>query len=96
MSFLLNILDINVDNESGKVPVNIQPAEDNYNDPEMLGHSHGHSHDHDDEEDEESNDRENSGGNNNEEEHEMERSTERYFKNFYMLISSCIDILIYF
>ena len=29
----------------GEVPVDIKP-EDNYNDPEMLGHGHGHGHSH--------------------------------------------------
>ena len=42
-SFYLASADLSL---AGEVPVDIKPEEDNYNDPEMLGHGHGHGHSH--------------------------------------------------
>ena len=63
--------------------MDIKPAE-NYNDPDMLGHSHGHGHGHSHSHGEEDNtkeDEEDSGGGtieDNKEEIESEGSTIRY------------------
>ena len=63
---------------AGEAPVDIKPAEDNYNDPEMLGHGHGHGHSHGHgEEGDTTVAKENSGDDTSESITESEGSTER-------------------
>ena len=63
--------------------MDIKPAEDNYNDPEMLGHGHGHGHSHGHgEEGDTADGEENSGDDTSESNTESEGSTKRYKKYF--------------